>query len=60
MTLEFLILGGLEVLRQAVPVDVGGRRQRVVLVVLLVRANRLVSSDELIDEGQPVRIWARS
>lgn len=55
-SLEFRLLGPLEVVRDGREVALGGRRQRSVLAVLLVRANEIVSSDRLIDEvwgGEP-------
>ena len=53
---EFAILGPLEVRHGGTLVHVGGPRQRALLAVLLCRANRVVSRDELIEEllaGQP-------
>ena len=53
---EFAILGPLEVRRGGTLVHVGGPRQRALLALLLCRANRVVSRDELIEEllaGQP-------
>jgi DNA-binding SARP family transcriptional activator len=53
---EFAILGPLEVRRAGTLVHVGGPRQRALLALLLCRANRVVSRDELIEEllaGQP-------
>jgi DNA-binding SARP family transcriptional activator len=48
--LEFRLLGPLEVLRDGVPVDVPGQRQRAVLAILLLRARELVPTDRLVDE----------
>jgi len=55
-SLEFKILGPLEVRCGGTPVRVGGPRQRALLALLLCHANRVVSRDQLIDEllaGQP-------
>ena len=57
MSLEFRILGPLEVVDAAgVSVRLGGPRQRAVLAILLLSANRVVSIDRLADElygGEP-------
>ena len=50
MTTEFRILGPLEVLIDGAPVAIGGPRQRALLAMLLLSANRVVSRDRLIDE----------
>jgi DNA-binding SARP family transcriptional activator/tetratricopeptide (TPR) repeat protein len=47
--MEFKILGPLEVVDDGHRVDVGGAKQRALLAVLLLEANRVVSSDRLID-----------
>jgi DNA-binding SARP family transcriptional activator/RecA/RadA recombinase len=47
---EFRILGPLEVVEGGRPVDVGSPKQRAVLAVLVINANRVVSVDRLIDE----------
>jgi ABC-type branched-subunit amino acid transport system substrate-binding protein/DNA-binding SARP family transcriptional activator len=49
---EFRILGPLEVIDQGTSLALGGPRQRLVLAFLVVEANRVVSTDRLID-----RIW---
>src|SRR2546425_6221206 len=48
--MDFRILGPLEVLSDGEVLDLGGRKQRGLLAVLLVHANEVVSSDRLIDE----------
>jgi ABC-type transport system substrate-binding protein/DNA-binding SARP family transcriptional activator/DNA-binding beta-propeller fold protein YncE len=48
--IEFQILGPLEVRIDGVPVAIGGPRQRALLAMLLLSANRAVSRDRLIDE----------
>ncbi|HEX6763009.1 MAG TPA: BTAD domain-containing putative transcriptional regulator [Gaiellaceae bacterium] len=51
--LEFLILGPLEVRERGEPMSVGGARQRALLALLLLSANRVVSRDRLIEELNP-------
>ena len=54
--MEFRILGPLEVVDDGRTVPLAGSRQRVLLSLLLVQANRLVSADRLIEdlwEGRP-------
>ena len=63
MTLEFRLLGPLEVLVDGAPVRLGGPKQRAVLAVLLLHANEAVTSDRLLDEiwpASPVDTAARS
>ncbi len=48
--LQFRILGTLEAWRDGAVVDLGARKQRAVLAVLLLHANRVVSTERLIDE----------
>ena len=48
--MEFRILGPLEVLVDGMPVALGGPRQRALLAVLLLNANRVVSRERLIDD----------
>src|SRR5947207_8436496 len=54
--LEFRILGPFEVLAaDGEPLQLGGQRQRAVLVALLLRANDVVSTDVLVD-----RLWGEN
>jgi YVTN family beta-propeller protein len=58
---EFGVLGPLEVSRAGRSVPLGGPRQRAVLALLLLAANRVVSMDRLAEEvwaGQPPEGWA--
>ena len=50
--MEFRILGSLSVLRSEKPVPLGGPKQRLVLALLVLEANRVISADRLID-----RVW---
>jgi len=52
MTVEFRLLGDVEVAVEGQLVDVGHARQRAVLVALLYDVNRVVSVDDLVD-----RVW---
>src|SRR5215208_6856072 len=47
---EFRILGPLEISRNGVAVELRGQRQRAVLALLLLDANRVVRTERLIDE----------
>ena len=47
--MEFLLLGPVEISDGSSPVALGGPKQRLVLVHLLLRANQLVTTDRLID-----------
>jgi DNA-binding SARP family transcriptional activator len=53
--MEFRILGPLEVLDDGRAITVAGRKQRTLLAVLLLNANRVVSIDSLIDA-----LWGES
>src|SRR5919198_2726843 len=46
---QFGLLGPLEVTRDGAPAALGGQKQRTLLAALLLEANRVVSSDRLID-----------
>ena len=48
--LEFRILGPLEVLDGGTPIPLGGRNQRALLTLLLLRANEPVSTERLVDQ----------
>ena len=48
--LEFRTLGPLEVLDEGLPVALGGRNQRALLALLLLRANEPVSTERLVDQ----------
>lgn len=47
--LEFRILGPLEALNDGRPLELGGQKQRALLVLLLLEAGRVVPTDRLID-----------
>ncbi len=51
--MEYGILGPLEVVRDGTPVHVGPLKQRALLILLLVHANRVMPIDRLINE-----LWA--
>lgn len=48
--MEFGILGPLEVVREGVPLTLGGAKQRALLAILLLDVGRVVSVDRLVDE----------
>ena len=50
MAVVFRVLGPLEVWFDGAPVKIGGARQRALLAILLLNANRVVSREQLIDE----------
>src|SRR5215468_180737 len=59
----FGVLGPLQVLRSGHPVPLGGPRQRAVLALLLLEANRVVSMDRLGEDvwaGDPPEEWANT
>ncbi len=60
--MKWRILGPLEVTAGDEPVDLGGPKQRALLAVLLIHANRVVALDQLIDalwgEAPPARATA--
>ena len=56
VAMEFGVLGPLLVVRDGHPVDVGGPKQQALLVLLLVRPNRLLTTGWLVDalwDGRP-------
>ena len=56
LDVEFRILGPLEVVDHGRPLELGGPQQRVLLVALLLEANRVVAADRLVEavwEGAP-------
>ena len=53
MTLEYRVLGPLEVLAAGRPLKLGGSRPRAVLAVLLLHAGHLVPASKLIDDVWP-------
>src|SRR5262247_4253524 len=60
-SVEFGILGPLEIWRSGRAVPLGGPRQRAVLALLLLEANRAVSMDRLAEDlwgGHPPEGWA--
>jgi len=52
-TLEFYVLGPLEVIADERPLAVGGARTRAVLALLLINANRTVPAEQLADQLWP-------
>jgi YVTN family beta-propeller protein len=48
--LQFRLLGPVEAVRDGAPVDLGPRKQRAVLALLLLNANRVVPTERLIDD----------
>ena len=48
--MEFRILGPLQVVEDGEPLDVGPRKQRVLLALLAVNANRVVTTDRILEE----------
>src|SRR3954471_1119361 len=49
-SLDFLLLGSLEVREGGVALNLGGLRERSLLAILLLNANELVPTDRLVDE----------
>jgi DNA-binding SARP family transcriptional activator len=47
---EFRILGALEVLDGARPVEIAGSKRRAVLALLLLHANEVVRTERLVDD----------
>src|SRR5436190_1199390 len=58
MALEFRILGPLEVGRDGRAVALGGRRERMLLAILLVHAREVISTDRIFDELYGERVPA--
>jgi hypothetical protein len=58
--MDFGVLGPLEVLDHDRSVQLGGPKQRTVLVHLLLRANKLVTAERLIDARRTTRMRSRS
>jgi DNA-binding SARP family transcriptional activator/WD40 repeat protein len=60
--MEFRLLGVLEALDHGLPVSLGGPKQRALLAMLLLNANRAVSTDRIVDglwgEDPPLRAAA--
>src|SRR4029453_13487056 len=51
--MEFRLLGPLEIVADSTPLSIGGRKQRALVAVLLLRANEVVARETLIDA-----LWA--
>lgn len=49
-SLEFRVLGPLEAAHKGQPLDLGPHKQRSLLALLLIHANRVVSTDRILDE----------
>lgn len=61
--MEFRVLGPLEAVRDGQALELGGQKQRALLALLLIDANRTVSRDRLIDalwEDQPTATAAQA
>jgi DNA-binding SARP family transcriptional activator len=50
---EFRVLGPVEAIADGRPLELGGPRQRALLALLLLNANRVVAADRLVDELWP-------
>ena len=50
---DYRVLGSLEALRAGRPLPLGGAKQRAVLAILVLRANQVVTTDELIEALWP-------
>lgn len=53
--MEFRVLGTLDVVREGEPLELGGPKQRAVLAILLIHANRVVVTDQLLEA-----LWGES
>jgi len=51
--MEYHVLGPTEVLEGGVPVDIGSRQQRALLALLIINANRVVSTERILEEFWP-------
>src|SRR5580658_67265 len=62
LLVEFRILGSLEVTAGSERIELGGTRQQIVIAMLLLNANRVVSSDRLLEAiyGEDLPPTARS
>src|SRR6202012_5615801 len=49
LSTQFRVLGPLEVFHDGAPVRLGGERQRALLALLLIQANALVTTEQLIE-----------
>ncbi|GAA4553283.1 BTAD domain-containing putative transcriptional regulator [Pseudonocardia xishanensis] len=62
MSIEYRLLGSLEAVREGVPVDLGGPKQRAVLAVLALDAGRVVPADAIVEAvweaGRPPSVTA--
>jgi DNA-binding SARP family transcriptional activator/CheY-like chemotaxis protein len=58
--IKFNLLGQVEAVRDGLPLDLGGPKQRALLGALLIRAGRVVSLDQLIDDLWPNEPPARA
>lgn len=48
--MQYRILGPLEVVNDEEPIDIGPHKQRSLLALLLIHANRVVPTDGILDE----------
>ncbi len=53
ISMEFRVLGPLELIRDSVSIDLGSHRQRALLALLLINANRVVTTDRILEEFWP-------
>ncbi len=50
ISMEFRVLGPLELIRDSVSIDLGSHQQRALLALLLINANRVVTTDRILEE----------